>query len=182
MKALSNEIYITHFSKIWYIICYTHSLPFSIEFKHCSPLIIWINETVFDFDDGDLIFRQQCWVTQSSHSGLLLPHLILKFTPCFVHIFKLIFLLACFWSVSGLWKSVTFTDCHLVMGDFIHHDKAYISTWNLSLRWFCLYIFLIVSIVDRSQIKRTIPIYVICSVYLVWITWMWGIYFDLAVV
>jgi hypothetical protein len=26
---------------------------------------------------------------------------------------------ACFWSVSGV-----FTDCNLVMGNFIHHDKA----------------------------------------------------------
>jgi hypothetical protein len=29
---------------------------------------------------------------------------------------------------QGWWKSVTFTDCNLVMGDFIHHDKACIST------------------------------------------------------
>jgi hypothetical protein len=28
---------------------------------------------------------------------------------------------------QGWWKSVTFTDCYLVMGDFIHHDKAWLS-------------------------------------------------------
>ena len=36
---------------------------------------------------------------------------------------------AYFWSVSGAGgpESLTFTDCHLVMGYFIHHDKACIS-------------------------------------------------------
>ena len=33
----------------------------------------------------------------------------------------------CFWSVSGVVKVCHFTDGHLVMGDFIHHDKTCMS-------------------------------------------------------
>ena len=227
MKVLSNEIYITHFSKIWYIICNAHSLPFSIEFKHCFPLIIWINETVFDFEDGVWFylvtilisngtlsclprffyfyhfyqlmtyfnsFKIMSWElrcekgrrkekkynkkislkictkqgvnlkirwgngspewldwTRLIHSALLseIGGSSLQWCEGKLMLFSVVSYIvrpdrlegACFWSVSGLWKSVTFTDCHLVMGDFIHHDKAYISMSNLSLRWFCLYIF-----------------------------------------
>ena len=36
---------------------------------------------------------------------------------------------AYFWSVSGVVK-ISFIDCHLVMGDYIHHDKGCISTSN----------------------------------------------------
>ena len=34
---------------------------------------------------------------------------------------------ACFWSVSGVVKVCHFTDCHLVMADFNHYDKACVS-------------------------------------------------------
>ena len=45
---------------------------------------------------GTAYLRQQYWVTLSSHSGLPLPHLILKFTSCFVHIFLAYLLIVLF--------------------------------------------------------------------------------------
>jgi hypothetical protein len=36
---------------------------------------------------------------------------------------------AYFWSVSGV-VNISFIDCHLVMGDYMHHDKGCISTSN----------------------------------------------------